>query len=235
MNAPLPAPRAVPFPPVEPPTLAVHFPDVRRLGHDELAAVSRTIHPSMVLQAYRRGIFPWPVNPRVVPWVCPRERAILPLDAEPEWSRSLRKTLRRGDFRVTFDRAFGEVLTACATARDGGTWITPQIVRAYCELHALGWAHSVECWNADGAMVGGLYGLAIDGTFAGESMFHRETDASKVAFVHLVRRLRERGFALLDAQVRTDHLVSLGCVVVPREEFLARLEAAAERSPRFCD
>ncbi len=189
----------------------------------------------MVLQAYRRGIFPWPVSPRVVPWVCLRERAILPLETEPSWSRSLRRTLRREPFRVTFDRAFERVLRACSEARDGGTWITPQIGLAYTELHALGWAHSVECWDAEGALVGGLYGLAIGGTFAGESMFHRATDASKVAFVHLVRRLRARGFALLDAQARTEHLMSLGCVVVPREDFLTRLAAAAEITARFAD
>ncbi len=233
MTSTLPPAREVPFPPVEPPLVTVHFPDVRKLGHDELAAVSRTMSPSMVLAAYRRGIFPWPVNPRIVPWVCPRERAIFTLDHEPDWSRSLRKTIRKGTFTVTFDRAFDRVIEACATYRDGGTWITPAVFKAYSELHELGWAHSVECWSDDGELAGGLYGLAIQGTFAGESMFHRRTDASKVAFVHLVERLRARGFALLDAQVRTDHLESLGCVVVPRAEFLDRLDAASSLQPRF--
>jgi leucyl/phenylalanyl-tRNA--protein transferase len=233
VTATIPAPIEVPFPPIEPPAMSVHFPDVRKLGGEELAAVSRTMNPSMVLAAYRRGIFPWPVNPRIIPWVCPKERAVFALDREPSWSRSLRKTVKRGTFTVTFDRAFDRVIEACATCRDGGTWITPAVMATYTELHRLGWTHSVECWSEDGELVGGLYGIAIDGTFAGESMFHRRTDASKVAFVHLVERLRERGFTLLDAQVRTDHLVSLGCEVISRGEFLDRLDAGRGRVCKF--
>jgi leucyl/phenylalanyl-tRNA--protein transferase len=235
VTATLPPPIEVPFPPVEPPPMTVHFPDVRKLGSDELAAVSRTMNPSMVLAAYRRGIFPWPVNPRIIPWVCPRERAVFALDREPSWSRSLRKTLKRGTFTVTFDRAFDRVIEGCATFREGGTWITPIVLQTYNELHRLGWAHSVECWSEDGELAGGLYGLAIDRVFAGESMFHRRTDASKVAFVHLVQRLRDRGFSLLDAQVRTDHLVSLGCEVIARSAFLDRLDAAKGEPRRFSD
>ncbi len=215
--------------------MTVYFPDVRKLGGDELAAVSRTMNPSMVLSAYRRGIFPWPVNPRIIPWVCPKERAVFSLDREPPWSRSLRKAVRRGTFTVTFDQAFDRVIEGCATARDGGTWITPVVRQTYTELHDLGWAHSVECWSDDGELAGGLYGIAFDGVFAGESMFHRRTDASKVAFVHLVERLRERGFRLLDAQVRTDHLVSLGCEVISRSEFLDRLEHARGDQRQLAD
>lgn len=215
--------------------MTVYFPDVRKLGGDELAAVSRTMNASMVLAAYRRGIFPWPVNPRIIPWVCPKERAVFALEREPSWSRSLRKTVRRGEFTVTFDRAFDRVIQGCATAREGGTWITPVVTQTYIELHRLGWAHSVECWSDDGELAGGLYGLAFDGVFAGESMFHRRTDASKVAFVHLVERLRERGFSLLDAQVRTDHLVSLGCEVISRSEFLDRLDRARGEQRKLSD
>lgn len=213
--------------------MTVHFPDVRKLGRDELAAVSRTMSPSMVLAAYRRGIFPWPVSGQMIPWVCPAERALFPLDREPQWSRSLRKTLRQKPFTVTFNGAFEQVIDACATTRKEGTWITPQVRRTYTELHNMGWVHSVECWSDDGELSGGLYGVVVGGAFAGESMFHRRTDASKVAFVSLVDRLRERGFQLLDSQVMTDHLASLGCEAVKRSTFLERLELAQAVQLKF--
>jgi leucyl/phenylalanyl-tRNA--protein transferase len=200
----------------------------RTLGATEVVAVSRSLSAGLVLAAYRRGIFPWPVSTRVIPWVSPEPRAIFPLEPEPRWPRSLRKTFNRGGFTVTVDHAFHQVIAACGETRTDGTWITPEIVRTYGQLHELGWAHSVEVWATDdGSLAGGLYGIAIGGAFAGESMFHRRTDASKVAFVALVERLRARGFALLDAQVLTEHLASLGCVAVPRAEFLDRLAAAA--------
>ncbi|MDP3274122.1 MAG: leucyl/phenylalanyl-tRNA--protein transferase [Deltaproteobacteria bacterium] len=233
MTTIVPPPSSVPYPPVEPEVVAVHFPDTQKLGLDELAAVSRTMSPGMVLAAYRRGIFPWPVNTRVIPWVCPRERAVYRLDEPDSFSRSLRKVVARGTFTVTFDRAFEQVIEACATYRDGGTWITPAVFRTYIELHQLGWAHSVEVWSEDGRLAGGLYGLAIGQAFAGESMFHRCPDASKVAFVHLVQHLRARGFTMLDAQVATDHLRSLGCTVIPRTTFLTQLEQAQRETARF--
>jgi leucyl/phenylalanyl-tRNA--protein transferase len=233
VTASIPTTRELPFPPVEPAALTVHFPDVRRLGRDELAAVSRTMSPSMVLAAYRRGIFPWPVSGQMIPWVCPTERALFALDQPPRWSRSLRKTIRDKVFTVTFDGAFEQVIDACATTRAEGTWITPQVRRTYTELHNMGWVHSVECWSEDGELSGGLYGVVIGGAFAGESMFHRRTDASKVAFAALVDRLRERGFAMLDSQVMTDHLASLGCQAVARGEFLTRLEHAQTLQPKF--
>ncbi len=224
-----------PYPPVEPPVASATFPDPRALRGTEVVAISRTLSPGLVLAAYRLGIFPWPVSQGVVPWVAPEQRAIFSLADEPRWPRSLRKTLRRGEFDVTFDRAFGSVIHGCGTARDGATWITPDVVRTYETLHRLGWAHSVEVWDRtdERELVGGLYGLAIGSAFAGESMFHTRTDASKVAFVALVDRLRERGFALLDAQVPTEHLMSLGCVAVERADFMARLEAARGQSARF--
>lgn len=225
-----------PYPPIEPSPVPVVFPDPRQLGSNDLVAISRSLSPSLVLTAYRKGIFPWPVSQGVVPWVSPDPRAIFPLDREPHWSRSLRKTIKRGHFRVTIDRAFMDVVRACGEGRADGTWITADVRKSYGKLHELGWAHSVEVWSsADGRLVGGLYGVAIGGAFAGESMFHRETDASKVAFVALVERLRARGFTLLDAQVRTDHLASLGCIEVPRTHFLDLLSDALTIQARFGD
>ena len=228
--------RTPPYPPIEPPPSPAGFPDPRTLGANEVAAVSRSMSPGLVLAAYRRGIFPWPVSQRLIPWVSPNPRAVFPLDCAPDWSRSLRKVLRRGTFRVTVNQAFRDVINACGEMRADGTWITAEVMATYGKLHELGWAHSVEVWNvADGALAGGLYGISIGGAFAGESMFHRQTDASKVAFVSLVGRLRARGFGLLDAQVLTDHLASLGCAAIPREAFLDRLAIARELKVGFSD
>ncbi len=225
-----------PFPPIEPPPVAAFFPDPRLLDTNEVAAVSRTMNPSVVLAAYRQGIFPWPASPRVIPWVSPDPRAVFPLEAPLHWSRSLRRTLRGAAFRVTCDQAFREVITECGRDRRDGTWITPDVIATYTRLHALGWAHSVEVWAADdGTLAGGIYGMAIGGMFAGESMFHRRTDASKVAFAHLAERLLAHGFALFDVQVLTDHLASLGCVNVGRATFLDQLEKALPIAARFDD
>jgi leucyl/phenylalanyl-tRNA--protein transferase len=167
----------------------------------------------------------------LVPWCSPDPRALFPLDAPPHWSRSLKRSLRTKPFRVTVDTAFSEVIDACAD-REGGTWITGPLGRGYRELHALGWAHSVEVWNVDsGALVGGIYGVAVGALFAGESMFHRETDASKVAFVSLARLLRKARFQIFDVQVMSPHLESLGCINVSRVEFLRRLGLAVD-APR---
>jgi leucyl/phenylalanyl-tRNA--protein transferase len=233
MTKAVPAPREVPFPPVEPPAMPEVFPDPRQLGEEEVAAVSRSMSPSLVLQAYRKGIFPWPVAQGAVAWYSPDPRCVFSLAEAPDWPRSLRKFMRKGELTVTYDRAFSQVMESCARNRPEGTWITPDIRRAYGTLHELGWTHSVEVWNATGQLVGGLYGLALGAIFAGESMFHRETNASKVAFVSLVDRLRQRGFKLLDAQVPTPHLASLGCVSMTREAFLARLPELVTPPLRF--
>lgn len=211
--------------PTEPPPSHVVFPDPSRAGSREILAVGVDFSPGTLLAAYRQGIFPWPQSRTLVPWCSPDPRAIFPLESEPHWSRSLRRTLRKSPFRVSVDEAFGQVIRACGEERDGGTWIVPELVEGYARLHELGWAHSVEVWEAD-ELVGGIYGVAIGGLFAGESMFHRRTDASKVAFAHLVQRLRAGGFVLFDVQVMNDHLASLGCVEVRRGRFLERLRAA---------
>lgn len=188
--------------------------------------------PGTLLAAYRRGIFPWPVGEDFVPWCSPDPRAILALDERPRWSQSVRRALKK-PFSVTIDRAFSQVMEACGQ-RDEGTWITSDLLAGYVALHELGWAHSLEVWNSHtGALAGGIYGIAIGAMFAGESMFHRETDASKVAFATIADRLFDAGYAFLDAQMMTDHLASLGCRPVPRPEFLKRLAEAVARPRSF--
>ncbi len=215
----------VPFPPLEPRRTRVRFPDPRTAGDEGVVAVGSDFTAGTILAAYRKGIFPWPQTAELVPWCSPDPRAIFRLDQPPHWSRSLRRTLRKHGFALTADRAFADVMRECG-ARRGGTWIVEEMIEAYSELHALGWAHSVEVWEGP-ALVGGIYGIAIGGVFAGESMFHRRTDASKIAFAALVDRLQKGGYALFDVQVMNDHLASLGCIEVPRDEYLDRLSKAA--------
>lgn len=186
------------------------------------------LKPATLVDAYRRGIFPWPHPDVALPWFSPDPRAVLHLDGL-RVSRSLRQRLRRCGWSTTVDAAFEEVVVACARRPAGeGTWIGRDMQQAYVRLWRLGWAHSLEVWDG-GALVGGLYGVAVGGCFTGESMFHRSTDASKVALVDLVDRWAEAGGAFVDVQLPTEHLASLGAVEVPREEFLDRLEAVRDR------
>jgi leucyl/phenylalanyl-tRNA--protein transferase len=190
-----------------------------------VVGVGADLEPGTLLAAYRQGVFPMPVpGRRQVAWWSPDPRGILPLHALVV-SRSLRRSLARYSIRI--DTAFDEVVRACAAPdRDGG-WITPDIDAAYNHLHALGWAHSVEAWDEEqDLLVGGLYGVKIGGLFAGESMFHRTRDASKVALVGLVDRLTASGAALLDIQWLTPHLASLGAIEISRHEYLERLREA---------
>jgi leucyl/phenylalanyl-tRNA--protein transferase len=170
-----------------------------------------------------------PVDGGVLAWWSPDPRGVLPLDGL-RVTRSLRKALDR--FEVSVDRDFPAVIAACADPARPHGWINADVRRAYSRLHELGWAHSVETW-VDGELVGGLYGVAVGGFFAGESMFHRRPDASKVALVHLVRLLAAGGFTLLDAQFMTPHLASLGAVEIPRAAYLRRLAAALRKNARF--
>jgi leucyl/phenylalanyl-tRNA--protein transferase len=200
------------------------FPDVAESDDDDLVAMGADLAPGTLLAAYRAGLFPMPGDVDAMLWWSPVERGVLPLDAL-RVTRSLRQAVRRMEIRV--DTAFPEVIAACADpARDSG-WIDGQVVEAYLALHRLGWAHSVETWQ-DGELVGGLYGVAIGGLFAGESMFHRVRDASKVALVGLVDRLRDEHAdrRLLDVQWQTPHLASLGVITVARPDYLARLADA---------
>ena len=189
-------------------------------------AVGADLEPGTILAAYRAGYFPMPVDRRRLGWWSPSPRAVLPLDGLVV-SRSLRKSCRRFEIRV--DSAFEDVIDGCADPSRDGRWITPAIRAAYLELHRLGWVHSVEAWSLeDGTLAGGLYGVAIGGLFAGESMFHRTTDASKVALVGLVSLL-DPATALLDVQWRTPHLGTLGVVEVPRPAYLAAVAVAVSK------
>ncbi|HHC72240.1 MAG TPA: leucyl/phenylalanyl-tRNA--protein transferase [Thiotrichales bacterium] len=198
-----------------------------------LLAVGGDLSPRRVLAAYRRGIFPWYSQGQPILWWSPDPRAVL-FPERLHISRSLRKRLRRRSYRVTLDLAFEAVIEACAAVpRPGqeGTWITSEMAEAYLRLHRLGYAHSVETWQA-GRLVGGLYGVAMGRIFFGESMFSRETDASKVAFAHLVRHLRRYDYRLIDCQVETSHLLSLGAGNIPRDRFVAMVdELVGEEAP----
>lgn len=214
--------------PVEPDPTEWAFPDPEDLGKSDLIAIGADLEPGTVLRAYRHGMFPMPVGEdRLLGWWSPDPRGVLPLDSLTV-SRSLRRSLERFTFAI--DTAFDEVIDACADPTRDGRWIDDDIVVAYRRLHDLGWVHSIEARDrSTDALVGGLYGVHVAGLFAGESMFHRATDASKAALVALVHVLRSVGVTLLDAQWRTDHLATLGVIEIRRSEYLQRLDAALRR------
>jgi leucyl/phenylalanyl-tRNA--protein transferase len=199
-------------------------------GWPGCVAIGGDLRVERLLYAYRHGIFPWFDEGDPVLWWSPDPRAIFELDGL-HIARRLERTIRSGRFTVTINRDFGGVIRGCAD-RDEGTWITPDVIAAYEEMHRLGHAHSVEVWRGS-ELAGGLYGVAEAGLFAGESMFTRIRDASKVALALLVARLRERGFQLFDIQFRTDHTTGLGAIEIPRAEYLKRLEAALRRPASF--
>jgi len=189
-----------------------------------VVGVGADLEPGTLLAAYRAGMFPMPIGGgRKIAWWSPDPRGILPLDGL-HLSRSLRQACRRFEIRVDTD--FASVVSACADPRRDGGWINRAIIEGYTTLHQLGWAHSVEAWDDTGELAGGLYGVSIGGLFAGESMFHRARDASKVALVGLVERLNAGGGQLLDVQWSTPHLASLGVIEVPRPDYLRRLAEA---------
>jgi leucyl/phenylalanyl-tRNA--protein transferase len=252
------------------------FPSPTSTTPEGLLCIGGRLSPEWLLDAYRHGIFPWPMwDDEPVAWWSPDPRAIIELDSF-HISRRLQRTINSGKFRVTFDQDFAGVIQGCATSgdREGNTWLTPAMIGAYCRMHTLGHAHSVEVWSdlplppgdgrgegvldraerllnsasqdsltpnpspnaigtGRGELVGGTYGLAIGGLFAAESMFHRARDASKVALAHLVARLRELQYELLDIQQWTPHTGSLGAVEISRVEYLKRLAQAIEKPIRF--
>jgi leucyl/phenylalanyl-tRNA---protein transferase len=217
-------------------SLVPKFPPVWQSSEGGLLMVGGLLTTEWLLTAYRQGIFPWPVcdgQNEILAWFSPDPRAVLEFD-RLHVSRRLRRRLNSGQFEVTFDRDFPRVIEACAELRkpNDGTWITPHLAEAYIELHRLGVAHSVEVWQ-DGQLAGGLYGLALGGFFAGESMFHRVRDASKVALVHIVRHLQSRGFVMFDVQQASPHLIRMGATEIPRHEFLSRLKKALELPVAF--
>lgn len=194
--------------------------------------MDQSLTPELVLQAYRVGAFPMADDHGEIWWFSPDPRCILPLDRF-HVPRSLRQTIRRGTFEVRIDTAFDEVIRCCAD-RPEGTWISDEIRMIYRMLHQRGFAHSVECWQSDG-LAGGLYGVALGGAFCGESMFWRVSNASKVALVALVERLRAHGFILLDTQWITPHLKMFGALEVPRSEYIRRLKIAVSLPAKFGD
>ncbi len=225
------------------------FPDPATAGPDGLVGIGADLEPATLLDAYRQGIFPWPHPGAPLPWFSPDPRGVIPLDGLVV-SRSLRAQLRRSGWETTVDRGFAAVLAGCADRPggrpprgsggrrpsppdgEGGTWITPPMRAAYQRLHDLGHAHSLEVW-AGGELVGGLYGVGVGGVFTGESMFHLASDASKVALVDLVARLAEAGGQLIDVQMVTPHLASLGARDLPRDQFLELLARVRDQPVRL--
>ena len=219
------------------------FPPLHTATDFGLLAVGGRLTPERVLRAYRRGIFPWPIvegRDELLAWFSPDPRAVLELDAL-YISRRLARRLRSGQFQLTCDQCFPAVMAGCAAPRDGDevededeseTWITADMMRVYGALHEQGHAHSVEAWQA-GQLVGGIYGIGLGGVFAGESMFHRVRDASKVALVALVAHLRARGYTLFDIQQATPHSVSMGATEIRRSRFVSRLLVAAALDVTF--
>lgn len=196
-----------------------------------LLAMGGDLTPQRLLEAYRKGIFPWFNEGEPILWWSPDPRMVLFPD-ELRISRSLSKELKRSNYQIRTDHRFSEVMRACAAPRKGqaGTWIHPEMIAAYTTLHEMKFAHSVEMWM-DGELVGGLYGIALGKIFFGESMFSRTPNASKIAFVHLVRQVQEWGFGLIDCQVKTDHLASLGAREIPRATFAQYLSELISESP----
>ncbi len=214
-----------------PPTIWL-LPDPQDADEDGVVGIGADLSPSTLVDAYRRGIFPWPHPGLPTPWFSPDPRGVIPL-GRLHVSRSLVRTFRRCGWETTVDSAFTDVVAACGADRgEEGTWITSELARAYARLHELGWAHSLEVWDGD-ELVGGVYGVQVGAVFTGESMFHRRTDASKVALVDLVTRFVAAGGRLIDVQLTTDHLRRLGAVDVPRSEFLDELAELRDEPVRM--
>ncbi len=208
----------------------VTFPPPNLSSPEGLLAVGGDLSQERLLQAYRKGIFPWFSEGEPIMWWSPDPRLVL-FPSELKVSRRLRRTIRRGTFRITMDSAFEQVIKSCAEIprkHEKGTWITADMVAAYCRLHTAGFAHSVEAWS-EGRLAGGLYGVAIGRCFFGESMFSNQSNASKVAFAELVEYLHKKKFRLIDCQVTTPHLKKFGAREIPRAEFLNILEEMREK------
>ncbi len=212
-----------------------YFPPIELADEEGLMLFGGELSPNWLLDAYSHGIFPWPIcdGRSLLAWWSPDPRAVLEFD-DLHVSRRLQRTLRAGKFRVTCNQDFAGVIRGCATAdgRVGQTWLYPEMIAAYEEMHRLGYAMSVETW-LDDRLVGGTYGISMGGFFAAESKFHTETDASKVALIALVRHLKAQGYTLLDIQQLTEHTQRLGATEIPRNEFLDRLDQAIVQPTKF--
>jgi leucyl/phenylalanyl-tRNA--protein transferase len=202
---------------------------------DGFVGVGGDLSPRTLLRAYAEGVFPWFNEEDPILWWSPDPRAIIELHTHPDRphgglhvSRRLARTIRSGKFRVTINRCFEAVMVGCGENREGGTWVTPDMLGAYVEMHRLGHAHSVETWVGDN-LAGGVYGLSVGGLFAAESMFYRIPDGSKVALVALVERLSGRGYSILDVQMTTAHTERMGAINIPRADYLRRIREAVKR------
>ena len=204
----------------------LYFPPVENASHEGIVAIGGDLSPERLLLAYQNGIFPWFEDDEPILWWSPPERMVLFFD-ELKVSKSMRNIINRNSFKVTFNTAFRQVITNCRTIkRDGqaGTWITGEMTEAYCRLHELGKAKSVEVWQ-DGKLVGGLYGVDLGHIFCGESMFSKASNASKIAFIALAKQLQATGYKLLDCQVYNDHLATLGAREIERKDFISILKS----------
>ena len=198
---------------------------------DGLLALGGDLSTERLILAYRNGIFPWYSDEQPILWWSPDPRCVLFPD-EVHISRSLRRTLNSQRFRVTADQAFGRIIRLCANTRPEGTWITEDVITAYSELYRMGIAHSIEIWNSQNkTLAGGMYGIAMGQCFFGESMFSLETNASKVLMVHLANQLREWGYRIMDCQVESSHLLTMGARTIPREDFLSILRECIDQPP----
>ena len=220
------------LPPRPLPPCAYSFGEVRRAPAHGLVGRGADFRPETIVHAYRCGVFPWPQRGEEFLWFSPDPRAIIPMDGL-HISARLERRLRQGRFRLTVDADFERVITECGRAREEGTWITTRLRRAYLELHELGYAHSFEAWTADGELAGGLYGIGVAGMYGAESMFHRITDASKVAMVAMMAHCQRIGVQFIDIQVLSPHTESMGAVEISRDQYLVRLESALRQGVRW--
>ena len=214
----------------------IQFPNPRWAGDDGIVGLGGELHWQNLVEAYCRGIFPWPIEGWPLPWFCPARRAIIDF-RDLRVGRTLRRARARSGFRFTIDTAFENVIRKCAATgrpEQDGTWITDEMIAAYCDLHREGWAHSVEAWDGD-ALVGGLYGVDAGGAFCGESMFYERPDASKLALLFLIDHLESRGLDWIDIQTMTPHMRALGAKLVSRGRFLNRLRETQERGLSLFD
>lgn len=203
----------------------LYFPPVEETSPEGILAVGGDLSPERLMLAYRNGIFPWFEEDEPILWWSPEERMVLFFD-DLKISKSMQNVLKKGEFRVTFNKDFKAVITNCQNIKrvgQNGTWITDDMINAYCKLHELGFAKSVEVWK-DNELIGGLYGIDLGDVFCGESMFSKVSNASKVAFITLAQKLEKADYKLIDCQVHNNHLESLGCVEIDREEFMAILK-----------
>ncbi len=215
----------------------IEFPDLLHSKYHDLVALGVSVNTRNLLEAYRRGIFPWPMEGWPMAWFSPLRRAILEF-TDLHVPRRLVRIIRRTTLRCTIDKDFQGVITRCAAVErvgQDGTWITRGMMRAYTELHREGHAHSVEVWDEEGNLVGGLYGVDADGSFAGESMFYLRPNASKIALLHLIEHLQSRRLDWMDIQVMTPHMAALGAKEISRDEFLLKLAATRSRGLKLFD